>query len=143
VSPQAFSAANEVGLATKSDPPFGVKLLICFLFADAASGGIELLRLEPDIAPHPTIAIFILWLVIEILLAILLAWKARAGLYLTQAILIVHVFYLGHELSTRPHIWIAMSLLRRARIVASIFLDGCFAAYLASATARAHLNDEP
>ncbi len=144
-----FTSADD-GLIPESTPsadseaPLGVKFLICFLLVDAvrrvhdlASGGVE--------APgSPITLIFILWIAINLLLALLLGLRTRAGRYWTQAILAIHVFYLGHELSVRaPYLWLSMGVLSRARILATVFIDGAFVAYLSGSQAKFYLQDGP
>lgn len=128
----------------ESEAPIGVKFLICFLLVDAVRRIIDLITGGNDAPGSPLMLIFILWVCINLLLALLLALRTRAGRYWTQAILAIHVFYLGHELSVRaPYLWLSMGVLGRARILATVFLDGAFVAYLTSARARAWLQDGP
>ncbi|HZU99513.1 MAG TPA: hypothetical protein VFF73_22580 [Planctomycetota bacterium] len=118
--------------------------MICFLLVDALRRVIELVRGDLDIPERPTIIIFILWIGINLLLALLLGLRTRAGRYWTQAILTIHVFYLGHELCLHsPDLWLALGLMGRVRIVATVFLDGAFVAYLFSRDARAYLQEGP
>jgi hypothetical protein len=129
---------------SESEVPLGVKFLICFLLADAARRVIELLSGGADTPGSPITLIFILWIAINLLLALLLGLRTRAGRYWTQAILVIHVFYLGHELSVRaPYLWLSMGVVSRARIFATVFLDGLFVAYLSTAQARFYLQDGP
>ena len=121
--------------------PFGVKFLICFLLADAVRRGFELGFGPPDPqAPSPVI--FILWVAIDLLLALLVTLRTRAGRYWTQAILAIHVFYLGHELVVRsPQLWLSLGALARGQVVATLFLDGIFLAYLSGEEARGYLQE--
>lgn len=130
--------------SSDSDAPIGVKFLICFLLADAvhrvhdlATGGVE-------VPGSPITLIFILWIAINLLLALLLGLRTRAGRYWTQAILAIHVFYLGHQLAVvAPHLWLSMGVLARAKILATVFMDGAFVAYLSGASAKFYLQDGP
>jgi hypothetical protein len=125
-------------------PPLGVKFLICFLLVDAVRRSIELVAGSPENTGGPTVVIFILWIAINLLLALLLGLRTRAGRFWTQAILLIHVFYLGHELSVRaPYLWMALGVLGRGRILATVFLDGIFIAYLSGREARHYLQDGP
>jgi hypothetical protein len=118
--------------------------LICFLLVDGIRRVVELLQRDVENPGGPTIWIFILWIAINLLLALLLGLRTRAGRLWTQVILVIHVFYLGHELSYRaPYLWLSMGVISRGRIVATIFLDGVFTAYLSSPQARFYLQDGP
>jgi len=118
--------------------------LICFLLIDAVHRVGDLVGGGVETPGSPTVIIFILWIAIDLLLALLLGLRTRAGRYWTQAILAIHVFYLGHELSVRaPYLWMSMGVLARARILATVFLDGAFVAYLTSERARTYLQDGP
>lgn len=130
--------------SSDTEAPLGVKFLICFLFADAVRRVIDLCLGSVETPGGPTVLIFILWIAINLLLALLLGLRTRAGRLWTQAILAIHVFYLGHELSVRaPYLWMAMGVLGRGRILATVFLDGAFVAYLSSPQARFYLQDGP
>jgi hypothetical protein len=105
---------------------------------------VELAQGEVETPGGPASMIFILWIVIDLLLAVLLGLKTRAGRYWTQAILAIHVFYLGHELAVKtPYVWMAMGVVPRGRIFATVFLDGFFVAYLNSWQAKSYLQDGP
>lgn len=124
--------------------PFGVKLLVCFLLLDAARRGVELVWVRPEIPASYSIAVFILWAVIDLLLGLLLVLRTRAGRYWTQAILAVHVLYLGYTLAVeKPHLWLALAPLVRGRVVATVLLDGLFVGYLTSRQAKAFLDEGP
>jgi hypothetical protein len=135
----------------ENDTPLGVKFLICFLLADATHRVYDLVTSSTGYpngvgeAPGaPITLIFILWIGINLLLALLLLLKTRAGRYWTQAILVIHVFYLGHELGVRaPYLWLTMGLATRARILATVFLNGVFVAYLNGQRAKRYLQDGP
>ncbi|MEZ0230760.1 MAG: hypothetical protein ACAI25_19220 [Planctomycetota bacterium] len=127
-----------------SEAPIGVKFLICFLLVDAVRRVMDLLTGGTDGPGSPIVLIFILWIAINLLLALLLGLRTRAGRYWTQAILAIHVFYIGHELSVRaPHLWLSMGVVARARILATVFLDGIFVAYLSGQQAKFYLQDGP
>jgi hypothetical protein len=135
---------DEIEASETTDAPLGVKFLICFLLADATRRGVELGQATAEANGGPNTMIFILWIAINLLLALLLGLRTRAGRLWTQAILVIHVFYLGHELVVRaPYLWVAMGLVPRARIVATIFMDGLFVAYLNGERAKAYLQDGP
>ncbi len=130
--------------AATEGPPLGVKFLICFLLLDASHRGYELVVNGPDATGGPNSVIFILWIAINLLLAFLLLLRTRAGRFWTQAILLIHIFYLGHELSVRaPYLWLVMGVKDRARILATIALDALFVAYLSGRQARHYLHDGP
>jgi hypothetical protein len=132
------------GASAESEAPLGVKFLICFLLIDAVQRLADLFPGGPETPGSPTIVIFILWIAINLLLALLLGLRTRAGRYWTQAILAIHVFYIGHELSVRaPYLWMSMGVLARARILGTVFVDGAFVAYLTSERARTYLQDGP
>jgi len=135
---------EEVETTAESEVPLGVKFLICFLLADALRRGVDLATGGNDAPGAPVPLIFILWIAINLLLALLLALRTRAGRYWTQAILVIHVFYLGHELAVRaPDLWLSMTVKTRARIFATVFLDGLFVAYLNGRAAKRWLQDGP
>jgi hypothetical protein len=135
---------TDVTLTPEESAPFGVKLLICFLLADAVRRGVELAITGAPAGDAPSPMIFILWILIDLLLALLMALRTRAGRYWTQAILAIHVFYLGHELSVRdPYLWLSMGVVTRCQTVATILLDGLAVAYLSSSEAKTYLQDGP
>src|SRR5947209_4609634 len=101
VSPVEDDLAPLPSPASDVEAPLGVKFLICFLLVDAGRRVIDLLTGGSDAPGSPIMLIFILWIAINLLLALLLGLRTRAGRYWTQAILAIHVFYLGHELSVR------------------------------------------
>lgn len=124
--------------------PFGVQLLVCFLLVDAARRGFELAWYRPEIPAGYSIAVFILWAVIDLLLGLLVGLRTRAGRYWTQAILAVHVLYMGYTLAVdRPYLWLALGPLVRGRIVATILANGIFVGYLTSRQAKAYLDEGP
>jgi hypothetical protein len=56
----------------------------------------------------------------------------------------VHVFYVGYTLAVdKPHLWLAMASLTRARVAATLFADGAFVGYLSSHQAKAWLDEGP
>jgi hypothetical protein len=137
-------ALPSVSADSESSPPLGVKFLICFLLVDAVRRVHDLATGGTNAPGSPITFIFILWIAINLLLALLLGLRTRAGRYWTQAILVIHVFYLGHELTTRdPVLWLSMGFATRARILATVFLDGVFVAYLSSEKAKLYLQDGP
>ena len=124
--------------------PFGVKLLVCFLLADAVQRAVELVHGGIDFSGGPHSAVFVLWALIDLLLGLLVILRTRAGRYWTQAILAVHVFYLAYTLALdKPHLWLVMSAFARVKVAATFFADGIFVGYLSSQQARAYLDEGP
>ncbi len=121
------------------DVPIGVKFVICFLLTDAARRIAELLIFAaPPVGPP--LFVLILWIVTDLMLAALLGLKTTAGRFWTQAILLVHIFYLGHTLAvTEPYLWLNMSLLSRCKVLTTIVIDAFIFAYLCGRSARTHL----
>jgi hypothetical protein len=125
--------------------PLGVKLLVCFLLLDSVRRIVDIVvHGTADALGPPPVAVFVLWALIDLLLGLLLLLRTRAGRYWTQAILTIHVAYLGWFLAIdRPYLWLVLTPGARARVVATLFVDGLFVAYLTSATARAYLDEGP
>lgn len=129
------------GARGEAETPFVVKLLICFLLADAVQRGIGVGRGWSETLPLPHM-IYILWGVTDLLLASLLALGTRAGCVWTQVFLLVHVFYLGHTLAFQdPYLWLQMDVISRGRVFATVILDVAFACALATPKVRAALKN--
>jgi hypothetical protein len=130
---------NEHGHPEGDDVPLGVKFVICFLLTDAARRAAELL-LVPLEGNSPPIFVLILWIITNLLLAALLGLRTKAGRFWTQAMTLVHLFYLAHTLAVEnPYLWLFMDLGSRLKVLTTIFIDGLIFAYLCGRSARDHL----
>jgi hypothetical protein len=136
VSEPDFAGVEDVPEIGRS-MPFGIKFLICFLFFDSLHRGIEIAHALGGMLPLP-LSIYILWIVTNLLLIVLILLAARAGRWWTQAILLVHIFYIVHTIAIQePYLWLVMDFLTRARTLLTVGIDAFFFAWLFSPKAKA------
>lgn len=144
-----------MGHITDSDashrPPFGCQLVLGFLVLDALDRVIELGRwlwayhqttLSQPLGSHAVnIPVFGLWILVDILLAILLVLRTRFGRWFTVVIFGLHAGYLAHVLGwTSPELWMMVGSWGRGRVALTLVIDVALMAYLLGPTARAWLN---
>lgn len=116
--------------------PFGVKLLLCFLFFDSVHRGWEVVASLASLQ-QLLLAIHILWIVTNLLLIVLIVMGAKPGRWWTQSILLVHIFYIIHTVAVQdPYLWLAMDVATRARTLVTVGIDAFFFAWLFSPKAK-------
>lgn len=130
--------------------PLFLKVLICFLLIDGGERIVQLvlwaksLPEVPSLAPspyYPNLPAEILWILVHMLLAILLFLRTWWGRIWTQAIFIIHIFFVAHAMAIRhPEIWIYMDWSGRVRLLVTLVLDIVVVTYLWSRQARTHLS---
>lgn len=154
-TPLAYSPKS-VPLPVRSAPlPFLVKLVVCFLGADALERCFFLVKWSLTLGEESSIlagsefdlggklgllaiGISILLEVILILLVLLRTWWGRLW---TQALFLIHLVYVGHLiLIAKPELWIFLDAPGRVRLGATLVLDALILAYLWSPAARGALN---
>ncbi len=124
---------------TTDDPPFGVKVVMCFLVADAIRRAVQLAQGWGAPLPAPT-AVLILWITTDLLLAALLVMRTEAGRLWTAVLLLVHAVFIGNLVAVQdPYLWLKLDLAGRWRILTTLFVDALLFAYLLGPRARAWL----
>ncbi|MBL4850383.1 MAG: hypothetical protein JKY65_33110 [Planctomycetes bacterium] len=142
-------------LAPRNEPlPFLVKLIVCFLAADALErcGVLAQWGLEAAKASELTgsdfdvggplgllaIGISVMLEVILILLVLLRTWWGRLW---TQALFLIHLVYAAHlVLIAKPELWVFLDTPGRLRIGGTLVLDALILAYLWSPEVRDTLD---
>jgi hypothetical protein len=134
--------------------PFLIKLIVCFLGADALERCVLLVRSGFEVAKGSelttsefdvggplgllAIGISILLEIILILLVLLRTWWGRLW---TQALFLIHLIYAGHlVLIAKPELWLFLDAPGRFRMGATLVLDALVLAYLWSPEARGSLD---
>ena len=146
---------KSVPLAPRNPPlPFLVKVIVCFLGADALERCVSLVQwgLEAAKASELTgseydvggplgllaIGISVMLEVILILLVLLRTWWGRLW---TQALFLIHLVYAAHlVLIAKPELWVFLGAPGRLRLGGTLVLDALVLAYLWSPEARRSLN---
>jgi hypothetical protein len=147
---------SSVPVAPRDPPlPFLVKLLLCFLGADALERTYLLIKWSLELEEEASllsgsefdlggklgllaIGISIMLEVILILLILLRTWWGRLW---TQALFLIHLVYVAHlVLIAKPELWIFLDAPGRLRVGATLIVDTLALAYLWSPSARRALN---
>lgn len=154
-TPQDYSPSS-VPLAPRNPPlPFLIKLVVCFLGADALERTFFLVKWSLELDEQSSIlsgsefdlggklgllaiGISIMLEVILILLVLLRTWWGRLW---TQALFLIHLVYVAHlVLVSKPELWIFLDAPGRVRLGATLVLDTLALAYLWSPGARRALS---
>ncbi len=147
---------SSVPLPPRNPPlPFLIKLVVCFLGADALERTYLLIKWSLELKEESSvlsgsefdlggklgllaIGISILLEVILILLVLLRTWWGRLW---TQALFLIHLVYVAHlVLIAKPELWIFLDTPGRLRLGATLVLDTLALAYLWSPSARRALD---
>ena len=153
-TPGAYGPSS-VPLPRRSPPlPFLLKLVVCFLGADALERCAELIRWglrhaqasdltgsEFDMGgPLGLLAIGISAL-LELILILLILLRTWWGRIWTQTVFAIHLFYAGSLiLVQKPEIWLYLGDEGRLRLGATLVVDSLALAYLSSHEARRALG---
>ncbi len=144
------------GLSPYLDPdsreplPFGVRLLILFLLVDATERILEVALslgwgrplgpLAGPIGTLPTTVGYLVlacWVLVNILLAVLLAYRLEAGRIWACVAFALHLVYvINYAGYQAPQLWMAVGEVGRVRILLTAGIDGAAVAYLCAKSTR-------